>query len=408
MNHYEFTSKTKSFTYILVGIGLLLLTIGILWNSGGHDEGHGHHSIVDRIWSNLLIDGFFFFGIGVAGTFFLAVQYAANAGWSVVFKRIMEAISAYMPIGALFLVVVWIASSLHWNHLYHWMAEGVMDPDHEHYDAIIHGKQAYLNQPFFWARAVVFIGVWCWFAMRFRKRSLQEDNVGGTDIHRKNMVDSAIFLVFFGFTSMVAAWDWIMSIDTHWFSTIFGWYIFAGMWITGMITMTLLMIHLKGRGHLKEVNGSHIHDMGKWMFAISFLWAYLFFCQFMLIWYSNISEETMYYRARIDDYSVIFWGMFAINFIFPMLLLMSRDTKRNLRMLAVVGVIIFIGHWMDVYMLVTPGTMGPEGSIGFVEIGMFLAFLGFFIHVILRALSKAPVMVNNHPFLEESLHHEIH
>src|SRR5690606_5969387 len=176
------------------------------------------------------------------------------------------------------------------------------DPNSPHYDKIIAGKEAYLNQPFFWARTLVYLGVWTWFTMRFRKRSLLEDEVGGTDIHFKNVRDAAIFLVFFGFTSSTAAWDWIMSIDTHWFSTLFGWYVFSGMWISGMVVVTLLALYLRDKGLLPNLNDSHVHDLGKWVFAISFLWTYLFFSQFMLIWYSNIPEEVTYFEARIDHY----------------------------------------------------------------------------------------------------------
>lgn len=409
VHQFEFTSKLQRLTYILMGIGLLALVFGIigLFNAEGEEA---HHVANARLWSNILINTFFFFAIAIISTFFLAVQYAAEAAWATSIKRIMEALSAFVPVGGVLMILVLLAGSLHLHHLYHWMDADLYDPNSPHYDKIIAGKYGYLNQPFFWARTLLYIGVWTFFAMRFRKRSLEADQLDANDtsLHFRNVRDAAIFLVFFGFTSSTAAWDWIMSIDTHWFSTLFGWYVFSGMWISGMVMMALIIIYLKSLGKLPEVNQNHLHDLGKWIFAISFLWTYLFFSQFMLIWYSNIPEETTYFLARIEEYPLIFWGMLIVNFVLPMLFLMDRDNKRNMKFITVFGVIIFMGHWVDAYMLITPGTMKEHGFIGFFEIGLALGFLGLFLNVVLRALASRSLMVKNHPFLEESLHHEIH
>ena len=402
-NTYTFSGKAKKLTIALMAIGVLALVYGIMSIFSAEGE-EAHHHAVQHFWSNVLINGFFFFGISLAATFFLALQYAAEAGWSVVLKRVIEAVSMYLPIGAAVMLVVFLAGTLHWHHLYHWMAEGVMTPGHEHYDEIIAGKKPYLNQPFFWFRALLFMGGYILYQRKFRQWSLQEDIEGGLSIHKKVFTWSAAFMVFFGYTSMVGSWDWIMSIDTHWFSTLFGWYIFSGMWATAMIATVILILFLKSKGLLPEVNDSHIHDLGKWTFAVSFLWSYLWFAQFMLIWYSNIPEEVTYYIARIEDYKVLFFGMFFINFVFPMILLMDKDAKKSPFMLSFVGVIIFIGHWLDVYLAITPGTMKDHGHIGLLEIGMFLGFLGLFIFTALSAVAKAPLVVKNNPYLEESLH----
>ena len=396
MEQFVFPSKAKKISFALMAIGVLALIGGIVSGYSGN-----------RIWSNVLINSWFFFGIGLIGTFFVAVQYAAQAGWATVLKRVFEAISQYTYVGAIFLILVFIGASLHWNHIYHWMDPDLYDPTSGHYDDLIANKQAYLNQPFWWARTLIFLGVYVFFTYWFRKKSIEEDQIGGLGIYKKSRTMSAIFLVFFGYTSVVATWDWLMSIDTHWFSTLYGWYIFSGIWISSMVCMYLLIAYLKSLGHLAQVNKSHIHDMGKWIFAVSFLWTYLFFSQFMLIWYSDIPEEVTYYIPRIQDYTWIFWGMVAINFIFPMLLLMSKDTKKNLGVLTFVSILILIGHWLDVYMLVTPGVMKAEGHLGWFEIGLALGFAGTFIFVVLNAMSKASVTVKNHPMMEESLHHHI-
>ncbi|MBA3901792.1 MAG: hypothetical protein H0X62_16590 [Bacteroidetes bacterium] len=206
-----------------------------------------------------------------------------------------------------------------------------------------------------------------------------------------------------------------MSIDTHWFSTLFGWYTFSGMWISGTIVVTLFVLFLKSKGYLEQVNDSHIHDLGKWMFAISFLWSYLWFSQFMLIWYANIPEEVTYYLNRIENFQWAFFGMFIVNLAFPMIMLMSRDSKRNFGFLFFVGILIFLGHWVDTYIMIMPGSLanaaGGEpfvwGGFALYEIAMMLGFLGLFLFVVQVALTKAPLMVKSHPYLGETIHHHV-
>lgn len=414
---FVFSKKAKITFTILMLIGLVAMIFGFM---NDHSD---HHN---RFWSNIFINGFFFFAISLGGLFFLALQYATEASYMVVLKRVIEAITQYIFVGATVLIIFFAAGSMHFHHIYHWMdnsvyheyvMESTIGSDHpeyadeliegavvnEHYDSIIAGKAAYLNQPFFWIRTLLYLGVWCFFAYFFRKRSLMEDELGGTQIHFKNMTYAAIFLVFFAFTSSTSAWDWIMSIDTHWFSTLFGWYVFSGMWVSFMIFLVLFTIYLRGKGHLPFVNDSHVHDIAKWMFAISFLWTYLWFSQFMLIWYSNIPEEVTYYIQRIKDFQLLFFGVFFMNFLFPMIILIARDAKRTIGYLIFVGVLIFIGHWLDVYLLITPGGVGHL-EFGFMEIGMFLGFLGLFLYTVFNSLSKAPILVKNHPFLDESKH----
>ena len=213
-------------------------------------------------------------------------------------------------------------------------------------------------------------------------------------------------MVFFAITSSIASWDWIMSIDTHWFSTLFGWYVFSEWAVIGFVSILLITLYLKRLGYLESVNESHIHDLGKYVFAFSLVWTYMWFSQFMLIWYSNIPEEVAYFTARleVENYKFLFWFRVAINFLFPIILLMSRDAKRNNSRLIFVCIVILIGHWLNSYLLVAPGTLNKEGHIGFTEIGMGLGFFGLFIYVVFNALTKAQLETKNHPFLDESKH----
>lgn len=396
---FKISNKAKLTTIILMVVGGLFTLIG-LFTLGDHG--------LTRILANGLINSFFFMAIGLGALFFLALQYATETGWYASVKRVIEAVAGFLPYGAgLLILVLLVITFNHGAHIYIWM-----DPDYytegtHHYDKIIAGKHSYLNIPFFWARTLVYLAAYLIFWRGFKNRSLEEDRVGGTEIHFKNYKKSALFLVVFAVFSSTSSWDWLMSIDVHWFSTLYGWYIFAGMWCSTMIVLVMVTLYLKKLGYLPKVNESHIHDLAKWTFATSFLWSYLWFSQFMLIWYANIPEETTYFIARIKDFQVLYFATFLINFAFPMLILMSRDAKRHAGILTLVGLIILAGHWLDIYLVVSVGSLGSQASIGFLEIGMALLVLGFFIWVVLRNLSKAPLSPVNHPYLEESIHHEI-
>jgi len=448
---FTFPKKVKTWTFVFMAIGL----VGLIWafataTGGGHEaaaEGaehgahaheaaHGHDGT--RVWSNILINSFFFTAIALGAIFFYALQYAAEVAWSAQLKRVFEAMFQFLFPGlGLIVVVLLVGHVFHGHHIWHWMHEGIMDPfmsangeefykemqsgaiANPEYDAIIAGKGGYFAGWFYWLRTIVYIGVFVVFARLFRKWSLKEDEIGGVNLHKKQYKRGALFLVLFSIFSSTLAWDWLMSIDTHWFSTMYGWYVFSGMWVTCMIFATILTLYLKRLGYLPNVNKSHIHDLGKWMFAISMLWSYLWFCQFMLIWYSNIPEEVQYFVTRIwtdtgdvSSFRFPFFLMFFVNFAVPFYVLIARDAKRNSIMLIGAGILIFITHFVDVYLLVIPGVVGEShfasgGGFMWWEWAMFIGFVGFFVHVVLRSLAKARLVPANHPLMEESEHHSI-
>jgi len=189
----------------------------------------------------------------------------------------------------------------------------------------------------------------------------------------------------------------------------FGWYVFASWWVTGLPMITLIVCYLKEAGYLKMVNANHLHDLGKFIFAFSIFWTYIWFSQFMLIYYANIPEETVYFIERLKNapYSWIFYANLFLNFVFPFLLLMTRDAKRHMSMLKVVCPIVIVGHWLDFYNMVTPGVMQYNGGIGFLEIGLMIIFLAAFLLVALSALARYPLVAKNHPMMAESLNHHI-
>ncbi len=430
---FNFSKRAKITTFILMILGVLGIVGGYI-NVASHvgEVHHGHVATMQEFWSNLLICGFYFFAIALGGLFFYALQYAAEVGWSSQLKRVFEGIFHRNILAfSIILLVVFGAASAHMHHTYHWMDASTYsdyvipaaeEGGHAQYtddaaapgtqvnlgvDTPIKNKRAYLNQGFWWGRTLVYLGLFIWFANWFRKKSLEEDELEGTTLHVKMFKRAAIFLVLFSVFSSTLSWDWLMSIDTHWFSTMYGWYVFSGMWVTFMIFATIVTLYLKQKGYLPKVNDSHIHDMGKWMFAISMLWSYLGLCQFLLIWYADFGEEVVYYQQRFEHYLIPLVAMCVINFAVPFFVLIARDAKRNPLFLRLAGALILIGHYVDVYLLVMPGTMHGHSHYSWWQPLIFLGFLGLFLYLMFNASTKAVMVPVNHPFIDESEHHHI-
>jgi len=376
----------------------------------GHEDG-GHHATLahNKPWSRLLVATFFFVAISLGALFFLAIQYAAQAGWSVVVLRIMEAVASFLPVPLAVMLLLIVLGVVNVHHIWHWMTPGISDPASPHYDAIIAGKTPYLNAGFFIGRALIYAIGWILAARWLRSASLRADAGSaedGTRIWKRARQVSAVFLVFFAVTSSTMAWDWIMSIDTHWFSTLFGWYTFAGMFVSAVTVITMIAVYLKMNGYLPELNQNHLHDLGKFMFAFSIFWTYLWFSQYMLIWYANIPEEVTYYMVRFREYKAPMLTFLVLNFLAPLLVLMSRDSKRNLYFVMVAGSIILLGHFLDHFVMIMPGSVGTEWSFGLIDLGLVALYAGLFIQVVFRSLTKAALVPAHHPMLTESkLHH---
>ena len=413
---FIFSGTAKKNLVITLVVGVVLAIVGVIMiNSGGHGHGDGHEvaeaghhtaTWLKRLYADIWINSVFFTGLSIIGVFFVAIQYAAQAGWSVGFKRIALALGSWLPIaGGILLVMFFVAG----HDLFHWTHEYLYDVNDERYDSIIAGKDWYLNVPFYISRMVVFFLVWIGLFMVMKKRMLAEDLDADVNQWYKLRGLSAIFLVFFAYSSSMAAWDWIMSIDPHWFSTMFGWYVFASWWVSGLATIAFIAILLKEKVYLSIINENHLHDIGKFIWGFSIFWTYIWFSQFLLIYYANIPEETIYFIERLhsDTYVGYFFINLILNFFLPFLLLMTRQAKRHTRILKVVCPIIIFGHWIDFFLMVTPGTLKDDGGFGLLEVGTILIFGSAFLFVVLSSLAKHPLVAKNHPMLEESLHHHI-
>ncbi|MBD3626600.1 quinol:cytochrome C oxidoreductase [Cyclobacterium sp.] len=416
---FDFTAPVKKVIFFLGGLGAVLLLIGIIAAAfGGHhgageEGGHAFHW-TKRLYANLWINNVYFTGIAIIGVFFFAIQYAAQAGWSTALLRIMISFGNWLPIAAVLMLATFFIA----NHdLFHWTHSYIFDINDPEYDRIIDGKGNFFYWPmekgsfpiFYIVRMVLFFGFWIFFFNKLKSLSLEEDINGGTSYWYTIRKWSAIFLVFFAVSSSVSAWDWVLSIDTHWFSTLFGWYVFASWFVAGLSAITLVTIFLKDQGYLEMVNQNHIHDLGKFVFAFSIFWTYIWFSQFLLIYYANIPEESVYFIERLssDVYGPYIFVNIVLNFVLPFLVLMTRDAKRHNIFLKLVCTLIIFGHWVDFFLMVQPGTLGHNGGLGLMEVGMLLVYGAAFAFVALSHLSKKNLVPKNHPMLEESYHHHI-
>jgi len=380
---FTFPVRLKTLCYILVGIGL----VTFIW---------GFISSPDRTWANLLLNNFYYLSIAIGASFFLALQYIAQAGWSAGFKRVPEALAAYIPVaGILFIVLLF---GLH--SLYHWSHQDALA-----HDAILAHKAPYLNVPFFIIRLILYFSLWILMTYMLRRISLKEDREGGLVYFEKSEFYSRIYIFILAITFSFASFDWLMSIDPHWYSTIFSFKTFASAFYHGSAVLILMILLLHDRGYFKFLNKSHLHDFSRYIFMLAIIYGYLWFAQFMLIWYGNIPEETIYYAIRWDPgWKPLFFLDIILNWAVPFLILMPRWASRNEKVLKLVIVFILAGHWVDLYLHIFPAVEKVQ-KFGLLEIGSFIGFAGLFIYVVLTALSKAPLIPSRHPYLEESIHH---
>ncbi len=395
---FEVPSRLKS-------TGLILLIIGIATLIGGFAgllSGDEHDKA--RFWIILLQNSVFFLFIMSISIFIQAAAGLAQGGWIVAYRRVPEAIGANLWIfGLITLIILFTVVFVLGDHnpIYHWV--------NPHGDKILEGKSSFLNKGMFAGFAIVTVGLWSWFGIKFRAMSIAEESApkNSTKIYWKMVALSGAFLFVYALTMMsTTPWFWIMSIDAHWYSTLFSWYVFASSFVSGMALILLWTVYLKNRGNLEFVTKEHMHDLGKFMFAFSIFWTYLWFAQFMLIWYANIPEETTYFKIRMQGpYSFFFFANLILNFVIPILILMSRPSKRNYFTIVFMALAIIFGHWLDFYLMTVPGPLQQNWHLSWYELGIPCGFAGLMILTVSRTLAKANLIPSNNPFLKETLIH---
>jgi len=407
---FEIPKKYRTWSMALMGVGLAAVLLGYF------TYGTGDEHAKTRFWASLMHNSIFFLLITNASMFFICATTLAWGGWQMSFRRVPEAISAAVgPLGIIALLVLLAIAwgGHHMTHIYHWTDAAAVAED-----PILKGKSPFLNLKFYTIWTVLTVALW-WFLgykMRQLSRSLDEQPLKSVEEGRKyiwnNTVWAALFIVWFALTIMsTVPWLWLMSIDAHWYSTMYSWYTFASSWVAGISLIALYVVYLKNKGYLEYTNEEHLHDLGKFMFAFSVFWTYLWFSQYMLIWYANIPEETTYFVSRISTdhetgaYSGIFWFQFIINFLAPLLLLMRRGAKRSYTTVTIMAVVIIFGHWLDFYQMIFASVLKEHVELGWLDFGVAAGFVGVVLFVVGNGLAKYPLVAKNHPFVKESIIH---
>lgn len=404
-DQFEIPGKMKTWSLALIGIGGAALLYGMFTKGFSADEHEQTH-----FWGTLMYNTIFWTLICNASMFFISVTTLAMGGWQQSFRRIPEAISTMVPIfGAITFAVLMYVVLGHKHHIYHWL-----DTEAVAKDPILKGKAGFLNPTFFVIWTTLTIGLWSLLGWRMRQISREADESpmdqeAGAKYILRGTVRAALFTVWFALTvGSTVPWLWMMSIDAHWYSTMYSWYTFASSFVSGMSLIALWVIYLKNKGYLELTNQEHLHDIGKFMFAFSVFWTYLWFSQYMLIWYANIPEETVYFKHRVQGpYKGIFFLNLIINFICPLLILMKRSAKRNYTLVTFMAVLIIFGHWIDFYQMVMGSLSKEHVTLGWMDFGILAFFVGCMIFFVSRSLASKPLIPKYHPFLKESIIHQV-
>ncbi|TBR18387.1 MAG: quinol:cytochrome C oxidoreductase [Chitinophagaceae bacterium] len=393
----------KWWSYALIGVGLISTLLLYISHGTSADE-----HVRSRFWASLLQNSVFFLLVVNAAMFFICTTILAWGGWAISFRRVPEAIASAVPVIGIICGAILLAIVFGGDHaIYHWT-----DAEHVKHDPILNHKSVFLNKNFFLVWTVLTIFLWWVLGKKIRTLSIDTDK-GVLSVAEnkkfvwKNTVWAALFMVVFALTVMsTIPWLWLMSIDAHWYSTMYSWYTFASTFVSGMALIAIFVVYLKNKGYLEYTNQEHLHDLGKFMFAFSVFWTYLWFSQYMLIWYSNQPEETIYFQPRVHGvYKTIFFLNLIINFLAPLLLLMKRDAKRNYMTITLLAVLIIFGHWLDFFQMVHPGTSKNHVPAMLYDLGIGLGFVGLIMFVTGRSLAKHPMVPKYHPFFKESVIH---
>ena len=414
---FVFTGREKMASFVMMGVGVLSVLIGLFVTGYGGE--HGDVFTNHRFWTNMLNNGAFFLGVSFLTFFLMCGFITAYGGWFIVFKRVLEALAAFIPVGGIIVLIVVLAGVFGLHDMYFWT-----DPEMVAHDELLQKKQGFLNPTALIGGSIFFIALWWWFSSRIRKFSLAQDSDGDADLawYKKSKFWAASFLPLGGFSSAFAIWYWLMSTEPHWYSTMFAWYATASLMVSAIATIILMLQYLQSRGYFQEVELTHYHDLGKFLFGFSIFWTYLWFSQYMLIWYANIGEETIHFQNQINYFGPIFYGLLIINFVLPLLILMTNSTKWKSGPVIFMSILIIFGHWLDFFMMAKSGVymelnhhLGVHGDPAFrmgfnfpglIEIGTMIGFLGLFIYVVFSALGKANLQPVNDPYYDESLHHQ--
>ncbi len=379
-NKLQISKSFKIIMILMVGIGVVTVFAGFLTGA------------TTRTWTNLLINNFMFLSIALGALFWMALQAITQSGWSSGFLRIPQSMVSYLLVAA----ILWIPLFFGLPHLFHWA-----EPGAALHDPVLAHKSPYLNVSFFIIRTVVFFILWIWIALQIRKLSLREDVVGGLDAFNKIEFLSKIFIFVLGISFVFVGIDWLMSLDAHWYSTLFSVKFFVSAFYHGSAIIVAVVIILNRLGYFPFLNEGHLHDFSKYIFMLSIMWGYMWLMQYLLIWYGNIPEETVYYYMRRQEgFQGLFLAEIFINWLFPFLFLMWNRLAKNPNALLITVAVLMVGQYIEIYNAVVAETL-HKVVFGYLEMGTFIGFAGLFMLITALSLAKNSLVPMKHPYLME-------
>ncbi|MEN9447429.1 MAG: hypothetical protein RJA25_719 [Bacteroidota bacterium] len=429
MNTYVFDSSTKKNIFISFGIGLVFFILGVLFFGNGntdnsHAHGHatnieaqshaengGHHgeapTVKTAIVANVYNIFYFGFYIALASLFILSATNIAWGGWQIQIQKIPLAMGATIGV---FLVCLLAMFLLFRHDIFHWTHEELYIVGSKTFDEVLNTKSDFLNMKTFWTFYVLIAGSCIFIAYKWWKTLNEMDVNPSRKLFSSSRVTAAVSIVLISFLiNTFATWLWSMSIQPHWYSTMFTWNTMAGAAVTALSIIMLFIHYFKGKGYLPRVNDNHIHNVAILMFAVSIFWTYTWFSQYMLIWYANIPEETEYFvlRRNIDNYGILFHGSFVFNFVLPFFILMTRNSKRSKTITTISAIIIIFGQFAAFYLMNCPALL-PKGGFGLISIGLLFMVGSIFVYMTLALLSKVKDLASTtHPYVHESYNNHI-
>ena len=379
------SGREQKILFIMLGLGVFGFAYGLYTNDA-------------RLWPSVLLNAFFFLTLALGATVFISINRVANAGWDTAIRRVSEAIMSYLPLGSLAMLALFFGRDM--------LYEGLRTFFGYSGKPMVF-KNAWLSTAFFFTRMGVFLGLWVLFAWLIKRESRRQDLDGNLEHTARAKKYAAIFLAVFAFTFTFASFDWLMSIEPLFYSTIYAFYVISGLLLSGFASITVFVILARRRGFLPEVNENHLHNLGKLVHGFSTFWAYIWLCQYLLIYYANLPEETIYYirRMQTPGWKMLFFLNIFLNWLIPFTLLLSRGAKRSEGWLLTACAIVLLGHWVDLYLMIFPA-FEHAALVGLVDIAIAIGFASLFMQSFVNGLRQSALVPQHDPYLTESLWRE--